>query len=169
MQAVHDDYREIYAPAVRRSRILSRDGDRFTVSLQLFIQGTYVQCETVSLSRDIPTGVGWLVGPLVTSIPRESLRVHAAGDAQSVDTQPLRPQASSSKAALVVVGSMTNDASATPIATVTSSIATAWWWVAVPNATASSNVVHPAPHTIGSRRKRQSPLSGEARPDETGT
>jgi hypothetical protein len=27
----------------------------------------------VSLSRDIPTGLGWLIGPFVTSIPRESL------------------------------------------------------------------------------------------------
>ena len=35
--------------------------------------GTYVQCESVSLSRAIPTGLGWLVGPFVTSIPRESL------------------------------------------------------------------------------------------------
>jgi len=36
-------------------------------------EGIYVQCETVSLSRAIPTGLGWLVGPFVTSIPRESL------------------------------------------------------------------------------------------------
>jgi hypothetical protein len=35
--------------------------------------GTYVQCESVSLSRDVPTGLGWLIGPFVTSIPRESL------------------------------------------------------------------------------------------------
>ena len=35
--------------------------------------GTYVQCETISLTRDIPAGLGWLVGPFVTSIPRESL------------------------------------------------------------------------------------------------
>ena len=36
-------------------------------------EGTYVQCESVSLSRGIPTGLGWLVGPFVTSVPRESL------------------------------------------------------------------------------------------------
>jgi hypothetical protein len=35
--------------------------------------GVYVQCESVSLSRGIPLGFGWLVGPFVTSIPRESL------------------------------------------------------------------------------------------------
>ena len=42
-------------------RFLERDG------------GTYVQCESISLTRGIPTGFGWLVGPFVTSIPRESL------------------------------------------------------------------------------------------------
>lgn len=35
--------------------------------------GVYVQSEVVSLTRDIPTGLGWLVGPFVTSIPRETL------------------------------------------------------------------------------------------------
>ena len=35
--------------------------------------GTYVQCESISLTRDIPIGFGWLVGPFVTSIPRDSL------------------------------------------------------------------------------------------------
>ncbi|MGC2105960.1 MAG: hypothetical protein WA647_12710, partial [Candidatus Acidiferrum sp.] len=35
--------------------------------------GVYVQSEVVSLTRDIPTGLGWLVGPFVTSIPKETL------------------------------------------------------------------------------------------------
>ena len=42
-------------------RFLERDG------------GTYVQCESISLTRSIPAGLGWLIGPFVTSIPRESL------------------------------------------------------------------------------------------------
>ena len=42
-------------------RLLSRDG------------GTYVECESISLTRGIPTGFGWLIGPFVTSIPRETL------------------------------------------------------------------------------------------------
>jgi hypothetical protein len=42
-------------------RLLERDG------------GTYLQCESVSLTRGIPMGLGWLIGPFVTSIPRESL------------------------------------------------------------------------------------------------
>jgi len=35
--------------------------------------GVYVECESVSLTRDIPTGLGWLIRPFVTGIPRESL------------------------------------------------------------------------------------------------
>jgi len=35
--------------------------------------GVYVQLEAISLTRDIPSGLGWLVGPFVTSIPKESL------------------------------------------------------------------------------------------------
>jgi hypothetical protein len=42
-------------------RFLQRDG------------GTYIQLEAISLTRDIPTGLGWLIGPFVSSIPRESL------------------------------------------------------------------------------------------------
>jgi hypothetical protein len=35
--------------------------------------GVIAECESVSLSRDIPTGLGWLVRGYVESIPRESL------------------------------------------------------------------------------------------------
>lgn len=36
--------------------------------------GTYVQCEAISLTRNIPTGLGWLVRPFVEKVPMESLR-----------------------------------------------------------------------------------------------
>jgi hypothetical protein len=36
-------------------------------------RGVYVQCEAVSLTRDIPAGLGWLIAPFIESIPRESL------------------------------------------------------------------------------------------------
>jgi hypothetical protein len=35
--------------------------------------GVYVQSEVVSLTRNIPAGLAWLIGPFVTSIPKESL------------------------------------------------------------------------------------------------
>jgi hypothetical protein len=138
----YDRYPQIYQPAIRRSKIIARDGSRFKVSMQMFMKkvisvvlnadfdvvyrslsptrtyvpsvatriaevenpdtpqarekpigqdngflwrfnnyclfeerdgGTYMQCESVSLSRSIPVGLGWLIGPFVTSIPRESL------------------------------------------------------------------------------------------------
>jgi len=138
----YDRYQDVYQPAVKRSSLLSRDGDRFRVAMQLFMRrvvsvvlnteydvrylrtsptrmqvrsvstriaevrqpdapvgqeypvghdngflwrfnnycaveerdsGAYVQCESVSLSRGIPTGLGWLIEPFVTSVPRESL------------------------------------------------------------------------------------------------
>ena len=35
--------------------------------------GLYIQVESISLTRGIPTGLGWVVGPFVESVPRESL------------------------------------------------------------------------------------------------
>lgn len=35
--------------------------------------GTYIESQSVSLTRDIPTGLAWMIGPYVNSIPRESL------------------------------------------------------------------------------------------------
>jgi hypothetical protein len=35
--------------------------------------GVYLQSEVVSLSRDIPAGLGWMIGPFVTAVPKESL------------------------------------------------------------------------------------------------
>lgn len=35
--------------------------------------GVVVECESLSLSRGIPTGLGWLIGRFVNSVPRESL------------------------------------------------------------------------------------------------
>ena len=138
----YDQHARIYAPAVERSRLLSRDGDRFRLFLRFKMKqvitvvvnseheaiftsaapdrsegwihstriaevenpdepgerekpvgqdggylwrlntywrllardgGVFIQCESVSLTRSIPTGLGWLVGPFVTSIPKESL------------------------------------------------------------------------------------------------
>jgi hypothetical protein len=35
--------------------------------------GTYLECQAISLSRDIPVGLGWMVGSFVSSVPKESL------------------------------------------------------------------------------------------------
>ena len=35
--------------------------------------GLYIQIESVSLSRSIPIGLGWAIGPFIESVPRDSL------------------------------------------------------------------------------------------------
>jgi hypothetical protein len=35
--------------------------------------GVYVECEGISLTRTVPVGLGWLVNPIVRTLPRESL------------------------------------------------------------------------------------------------
>lgn len=35
--------------------------------------GTWVECEAVSLTRDVPTGLGWVVNPVIQDLPKESL------------------------------------------------------------------------------------------------
>ncbi len=35
--------------------------------------GVYIECEAISLTRDIPTGLGWLIAPIIRELPRESL------------------------------------------------------------------------------------------------
>jgi hypothetical protein len=35
--------------------------------------GVYVELRSISLTRNIPAGLGWIIGPMVTQLPRESL------------------------------------------------------------------------------------------------
>jgi len=52
--------------------------------------GVYVQSEAASLTRDIPTGLGWLVGPFVTSIPKETLVFTLEATRKAVQYKNLR-------------------------------------------------------------------------------
>lgn len=55
------------------------DGDGFLWGMETWWRmeerdgGVYLQSEVASLTRDIPTGLGWMIGPFITSIPRETL------------------------------------------------------------------------------------------------
>ena len=42
-------------------RFLERDG------------GTYIQCESLTLSRDVPFALSWIIKPFVSQVPKESL------------------------------------------------------------------------------------------------
>jgi hypothetical protein len=35
--------------------------------------GTWVECEAISLTRDVPAGLGWLIEPIIRNLPKESL------------------------------------------------------------------------------------------------
>ena len=37
--------------------------------------GMYIECESISLTRDIPRGLGWLIKPFITGIPKDSLQM----------------------------------------------------------------------------------------------
>ena len=54
--------------------------------------GVYVQSEVVSLTRSIPTGLGWMIGPFVSSVPKESLTFTMEATRKAVLAQlPARP------------------------------------------------------------------------------
>ncbi len=36
-------------------------------------EGVYMECRAISLSRDVPLGLGWVIKPMITSVPRETL------------------------------------------------------------------------------------------------
>lgn len=71
---------EVAAPGTRAEHALSpADEHGFLWRLNTYWSweecdgGVYLQVETVSLSRAIPQGLGWMLRPYVESIPRESL------------------------------------------------------------------------------------------------
>jgi hypothetical protein len=35
--------------------------------------GTWVECQAISLTRDIPFGLGWVIEPIIRNLPKESL------------------------------------------------------------------------------------------------
>ena len=49
--------------------------------------GVLVECEAISLTRNVPTGLGWLIGPFVHSIPRESLQFTLSATRAAVEAQ----------------------------------------------------------------------------------
>jgi hypothetical protein len=50
--------------------------------------GLYLQIESVSLTRSIPTGLAWLIGPFVESVPRESLEFTLCSVCTALQNKP---------------------------------------------------------------------------------
>lgn len=144
----YEDYKNLYAPDVRDSKLLAHDGNHWRIYLQLFKKkvlsvllnseyqvedtplsdgrwsvvshstrvvevdegrelapgtghgfvwrvnvywlleprpgGVYLQSRAITLSRDVPLGLGWAVKPMVTSVPRESLEETLAATARAL-------------------------------------------------------------------------------------
>jgi hypothetical protein len=53
--------------------------------------GVYVQCEALSVSRGIPTGLNWLIGPFVREVPRESLQFTLKSTREAVRAHSKNP------------------------------------------------------------------------------
>lgn len=71
---------EIDAPGTARERILTVSEEHgFLWRLNTYWSyeekdgGLYMQIDCVSLTRSVPRGLGWVIGPFVESVPRESL------------------------------------------------------------------------------------------------
>jgi hypothetical protein len=80
---------------VRNERLCpSADGKGFLWRINAYWKfqekdgGVYVEYESISLTRDIPTGLGWLIRPFVTSIPKESLEMTMGSTRQALAQQP---------------------------------------------------------------------------------
>jgi len=71
---------EIDAAGTPQERVLSADEDHGYLwrlnnywSYEEGDGGLYIQVESVSLSRSAPKGLGWMIGPFIKAVPRESL------------------------------------------------------------------------------------------------
>jgi hypothetical protein len=49
--------------------------------------GVYLECRSISLSRDIPFGLGFAVGPFVSSLPPDSLRATLDATARALNAR----------------------------------------------------------------------------------
>lgn len=121
--------------------------------------GTYVQCEAISLTRSIPFALGWLIGPFVTSIPRESLEFtletirktllshwpeHQTRASEPGSDQGLRVD--DPNAAAAVAGSITSVTTSIATAMVTNSIANSGCAVLMVTAPMMSVAANPPSH-----------------------
>jgi hypothetical protein len=97
------DYRDLgsgrWAVTSRSTRLAQVDGDHempvgtglgFVWRLNAYwlieprANGVYLECRSLSLSRDIPFGLGFAVKPFVTGVPPESLRQTLTATAQAL-------------------------------------------------------------------------------------
>ena len=49
--------------------------------------GLLIECESLSLTRDVPAGVGWLITPIIRDLPRESLEFTIRATEKALQTK----------------------------------------------------------------------------------
>ncbi len=54
--------------------------------------GVYLQSEVASLTRGIPMGLGWMIKPFITSIPRETLKFTLEAARKAVEGHATKPK-----------------------------------------------------------------------------
>ena len=71
---------EVENPGTAREKVLPPDtGYGFLWRLNSYWRfqekddGVYIECRAISLTRDIPLGLGWIIEPIIRKLPRESL------------------------------------------------------------------------------------------------
>lgn len=88
------------APGSQDHELPPTDNDGFLWRLDSYWRfeqvagGVYIQCRAISLSRDIPRGLGWIVGPFIKNIPRKSLEftLGATRAALATDSRAVPPR-----------------------------------------------------------------------------
>ena len=71
---------EVEHPGSPKERVLPPDtGSGFLWRLYSYWRfqeragGAYVECRAISLTRDVPLGLGWIIEPIIQKLPKESL------------------------------------------------------------------------------------------------
>jgi hypothetical protein len=49
--------------------------------------GVYIECQAISLTRDVPMGLGWLIEPIIRTLPRESLVNTLVATRKAIETK----------------------------------------------------------------------------------
>ncbi len=50
--------------------------------------GVYIECEAISLTRNVPTGLGWVIEPIIRQLPAESLVNTLRSTRNAIPRQP---------------------------------------------------------------------------------
>jgi hypothetical protein len=53
--------------------------------------GVYIECRAISLTRDVPRGLGWVIEPIIRKLPKESLINTLKATRQGLSTRAVPP------------------------------------------------------------------------------